>query len=302
MDADYYLETIRRWCSRSSSWSTAPGTCATPKATSSACGRRTSRPRALHHRRRAGRHLRQRPDRGRARLCYNVPKSRQKHLEVKGAGHYGIFSGRRWRDVVYPQVRDFIKQFTTRAQAGPPSRSSGPAASAPARGAEAKAAATARTARCGAQVSTPQAARLHAALPQTQCTRCGYPDCAGYARPSPPAKPTSTNARPAAPKASCTAGRDDRPPALPLNPANGVEGPAHAGRHRRELVHRLHAVPGRLPHRRHPRRQQAHAHGDRAATAPAASCACRCARWTASRWRTPCRSSSTPRSRKARNT
>jgi electron transport complex protein RnfB len=26
-----------------------------------------------------------------------------------------------------------------------------------------------------------QAARLHAALPQTQCTRCGYPDCAGYA-------------------------------------------------------------------------------------------------------------------------
>lgn len=27
----------------------------------------------------------------------------------------------------------------------------------------------------------PEAARLHAALPQTQCTRCGYPDCAGYA-------------------------------------------------------------------------------------------------------------------------
>jgi poly(3-hydroxybutyrate) depolymerase len=41
----------------------------------------------------------------------NVPKSRQKHLEVKGAGHYGIFSGRRWRDIVYPQVRDFILQF-----------------------------------------------------------------------------------------------------------------------------------------------------------------------------------------------
>ncbi|HVE53639.1 MAG TPA: polyhydroxyalkanoate depolymerase, partial [Ramlibacter sp.] len=25
--------------------------------------------------------------------------------------HYGIFSGRRWREVVYPQVRDFILQF-----------------------------------------------------------------------------------------------------------------------------------------------------------------------------------------------
>ncbi len=44
-------------------------------------------------------------------LCTGVPKARQKHLEVTGAGHYGIFSGRRWRDSVYPQVRDFILQF-----------------------------------------------------------------------------------------------------------------------------------------------------------------------------------------------
>jgi poly(3-hydroxybutyrate) depolymerase len=43
-------------------------------------------------------------------LCIGVPKSRQKHIEVKGAGHYGIFAGRRWREIVYPQVRDFIKQ------------------------------------------------------------------------------------------------------------------------------------------------------------------------------------------------
>ncbi|NBS46690.1 MAG: polyhydroxyalkanoate depolymerase [Betaproteobacteria bacterium] len=41
-------------------------------------------------------------------LCTGVPAARRKHLEVKGAGHYGIFSGRRWREVVYPQVRDFI--------------------------------------------------------------------------------------------------------------------------------------------------------------------------------------------------
>jgi len=44
-------------------------------------------------------------------LCFNIPKSHQKHLEVKGAGHYGIFAGRRWREVVYPQVRDFILKF-----------------------------------------------------------------------------------------------------------------------------------------------------------------------------------------------
>jgi len=56
-------------------------------------------------------------------LCYNVPKARQKHLEVKGAGHYGIFSGRRWRDMVYPAVKAFILDHNkaaapkTRAQA-----------------------------------------------------------------------------------------------------------------------------------------------------------------------------------------
>ena len=36
---------------------------------------------------------------------------RSKHKVIEGAGHYGIFSGRRWRETVYPQVRDFIRQF-----------------------------------------------------------------------------------------------------------------------------------------------------------------------------------------------
>ena len=44
-------------------------------------------------------------------LCTGIPAARKSHLEVKGAGHYGIFSGRRWRDVVYPDVRDFIRRF-----------------------------------------------------------------------------------------------------------------------------------------------------------------------------------------------
>jgi poly(3-hydroxybutyrate) depolymerase len=42
-------------------------------------------------------------------LCTGVPASERQHLEVPGAGHYGIFSGRRWRDIVYPQVVKFIK-------------------------------------------------------------------------------------------------------------------------------------------------------------------------------------------------
>ena len=41
-------------------------------------------------------------------ICTGVPKNDQRHFEAKGAGHYGIFSGRRWRDHVYPQVKVFI--------------------------------------------------------------------------------------------------------------------------------------------------------------------------------------------------
>jgi poly(3-hydroxybutyrate) depolymerase len=44
-------------------------------------------------------------------LCTRVPKARHQHLTVRGAGHYGIFSGRRWREAVYPQVRDFIAKY-----------------------------------------------------------------------------------------------------------------------------------------------------------------------------------------------
>jgi poly(3-hydroxybutyrate) depolymerase len=41
-------------------------------------------------------------------LCTGVPKDRQFHYDAVGAGHYGIFSGRRWREKVYPVLRDFI--------------------------------------------------------------------------------------------------------------------------------------------------------------------------------------------------
>jgi poly(3-hydroxybutyrate) depolymerase len=43
-------------------------------------------------------------------LCTGLPQKKKHHLTVEGAGHYGIFSGRRWRDGVYPQVRDFIRR------------------------------------------------------------------------------------------------------------------------------------------------------------------------------------------------
>ncbi|MEG3191927.1 polyhydroxyalkanoate depolymerase [Lysobacter sp. D1-1-M9] len=45
------------------------------------------------------------------KLCTGIAEQDQQHLEVHGAGHYGIFSGRRWREQVYPQVRDFIARY-----------------------------------------------------------------------------------------------------------------------------------------------------------------------------------------------
>jgi poly(3-hydroxybutyrate) depolymerase len=42
------------------------------------------------------------------KLCSGIVRQEHHHLEAKGAGHYGIFSGRRWREVVYPHVKSFI--------------------------------------------------------------------------------------------------------------------------------------------------------------------------------------------------
>jgi poly(3-hydroxybutyrate) depolymerase len=41
-------------------------------------------------------------------LCTGIAPKLHQHLDVKGAGHYGIFSGRRWRETVCPAVTDFI--------------------------------------------------------------------------------------------------------------------------------------------------------------------------------------------------
>lgn len=50
-------------------------------------------------------------------LCRNIAADAREHLTVTGAGHYGIFSGRRWRTQVYPQVREFIRRHAGNAEA-----------------------------------------------------------------------------------------------------------------------------------------------------------------------------------------
>ena len=83
-------------------------------------------------------------------ICSGVIASGQKHMEVKGAGHYGIFAGRRWRDVVYPAVKSFILDHTKAEELKAPAKSATkkiakpaaqPAARSPARPAPKKAAA-----------------------------------------------------------------------------------------------------------------------------------------------------------------
>jgi len=47
-------------------------------------------------------------------LCTGIPASRRQHLTAEGAGHYGIFGGRRYREIIYPQIRDFIRSHAGR--------------------------------------------------------------------------------------------------------------------------------------------------------------------------------------------
>jgi poly(3-hydroxybutyrate) depolymerase len=41
-------------------------------------------------------------------LCSGVRQYRKVHHLQAGAGHYGVFSGRRWSNEIYPQLRDFV--------------------------------------------------------------------------------------------------------------------------------------------------------------------------------------------------
>jgi poly(3-hydroxybutyrate) depolymerase len=45
-------------------------------------------------------------------LCTGIPARRSDHFLVPGVGHYGIFSGRKWREIIAPRVRDFIRRYS----------------------------------------------------------------------------------------------------------------------------------------------------------------------------------------------
>jgi poly(3-hydroxybutyrate) depolymerase len=43
-------------------------------------------------------------------LCSGIPSSRKQHYTAPDCGHYGIFSGRRWRQIICPKIAEFIRQ------------------------------------------------------------------------------------------------------------------------------------------------------------------------------------------------
>jgi electron transport complex protein RnfB len=71
------------------------------------------------------------------------------------------------------------------------------------------------------------AGRIHAALPQTQCTRCGYPDCAAYAQAISDGEAAINQCPPGGEAGIDRLAALTGLPALPLNPDNGHEGPRH---------------------------------------------------------------------------
>jgi electron transport complex protein RnfB len=67
--------------------------------------------------------------------------------------------------------------------------------------------------------------RIDAALPQTQCTRCGYPDCASYARAVASGEAEINQCPPGGSQGIARLAALTGRPLLPLSPAHGQEAP-----------------------------------------------------------------------------
>ena len=148
-------------------------------------------------------------------LCYNVPKSHQKHLEVRAPATTAS-------SAAAAGVRPCTRKCATSSCSSTTDRGCRSTADARPRWRQHQ-----RRSRAG-NGHLPEvnrlAARLHAALPQTQCTRCGYPDCAGYAQAIAAGEAEINQCPPGGAEgiarlAALTG------PRRGLNPANGAEGP-----------------------------------------------------------------------------
>ena len=67
--------------------------------------------------------------------------------------------------------------------------------------------------------------RINDVLPQTQCTRCGFPDCKAYAQAIAQDNAPINQCPPGGLEGVAVLSKITGRPALPLNPDNGTEGP-----------------------------------------------------------------------------
>jgi electron transport complex protein RnfB len=74
-------------------------------------------------------------------------------------------------------------------------------------------------------VPLPLADAIDAVLPQTQCTRCGYPDCDHYAQAIAAGEAGINQCPPGGAEGIARIARVTGRPVIPLNPVNGHEGP-----------------------------------------------------------------------------
>ncbi|MGQ0531228.1 MAG: polyhydroxyalkanoate depolymerase [Caulobacteraceae bacterium] len=48
-------------------------------------------------------------------ICSNIPEHMRRDYIQPGVGHYGVFSGRRFRTEIYPRLREFVRAFHSNA-------------------------------------------------------------------------------------------------------------------------------------------------------------------------------------------
>lgn len=74
-------------------------------------------------------------------------------------------------------------------------------------------------------MNIPLVQRIDAALPQTQCTRCGYPDCQAYAQAVACAEADINQCPPGGDEGIRRLAQLTGRPVKPLNPEHGIDGP-----------------------------------------------------------------------------
>ena len=148
------------------------------------------------------------------------PKAHQKHFDALGAGHYGIFSAAAGARTSTRWCANSSPNTT------PPAGIPGPRATRASCGEDRdKARRQSRTARAPRQGVKVPADQIDDALPQTQCTRCGYADCRAYAEAMADGE-AGINQCPPGGAEGIVAWRPDRArPVIPLSPEHGQKTP-----------------------------------------------------------------------------